>query len=762
MPRLYYYPIGDSYLLVIWVALVLLALLALGPSGGRLSRRQRAGLLALRAAVIALVILAMLRPTVVYTETKKQPATLVVLVDQSKSMTAPDAIGGTTRWKAVCRAVADATPALAKLARSFDLEAYTFDEHTHALKVERGKIPLDENASLDERPEGRQTAIGAALEDVRRHVAGKRLLGVIVLSDFKETALAPRNLPPQTAAARMKQLGYRLFTFGVGQSGGLGQTQDVAVKDLVVNDSPFVKTDLAVIGHVRVDGFVNREIPVRLLFETAPGKMEEVDRQHVTADSDGQLLPAKLSYAPQRTGECKLTLEAVAQEGEQRKTNNQLSTFVDVRKGGLTVLYVEGGLRVEQKFLRRALDASAEMKVDYVRLDARHPETRPGDFAARFRPGKYDVYILGDVDSIAFRGSELQDLAETVNKGAGLIMLGGFHSFAPGGYFDTPLAKVLPVVMDRLDRQNLDEPIRSDLHLPGPLHMRPTEEVGLLHRALMLAGSRAENEALWKKLPPLEGANRFRDVKPGALVLADDGKGHPLLVSQEYGGGGRGGRVLAFAGDSTWRWWMRGFAAADKRFWRQIVLWLARRDESTESNVWIKLEKRRFAPAERVDFTAGANAAANEPIKDADYEVHIVLPDGTRRSLQPMRKGEHIAGSFPGTQASGDYTIEVEARQKGKPVGSKQARFLVPERDLELDDAAADADLMQELAGKTGGESLAPEELSMLIERLLEQSESFDIQREAKQRLWNKWSFFLALVSLLGVEWYLRKRWGLV
>jgi len=537
MLRFYFYPIADSYLLVIAAALVLVALLAIGPSSGRLSPRQRGALVSLRAGVIGLVILAMLRPTVVYTETKKQPATLVVLVDQSKSMTVPDAIGGTTRWKAVCRSMADATPALAKLARSFDLEAYTFDEHTHALKVERGKIPLDENARLEERPEGQQTAIGAALEDVRRHVAGKRLLGVIVFSDGRETALAPRNLPPQTAAARMKQLGYRLFTVAMGQSGGLGQAQDVAVKDLVVNDSVFVKNDLAIIGQIRVDGYVNREIPVRVLFEnppgkregtwdasrgvfvfeTAPGKMEEVRRQSVTADSDGQLLPVKFSYPPQRTGECKLTLEAVPQDDEQVQTNNRLSTFVDVLPGGLTVLYVEGGLRVEQKFLRRALDASADIKVDYVRLDARHPETRPADFAARFRPGKYDVYILGDLDSTAFRTSELQDLAEAVNKGAGLIMLGGFHSFAPGGYFDTPLAKVLPVVMDRLDRQNFDEPIRSDLHLPGPLHMRPTEEVGLLHRALMLAGSRGENEALWKKLPPLEGANRLRDVKPGAL-----------------------------------------------------------------------------------------------------------------------------------------------------------------------------------------------------------------------------------------------------
>ena len=47
-------------------------------------------------------------------------------------------------------------------------------------------------------------------------------------------------------------------------------------------------------------------------------------------------------------------------------------------------------------------------------------------------------------------------------------MLGGFHTYGPGGYYDTALADVLPVVMDRLERQRLDEPVRDDVHLAGP------------------------------------------------------------------------------------------------------------------------------------------------------------------------------------------------------------------------------------------------------------------------------------------------------
>ncbi|HBO42959.1 MAG TPA: hypothetical protein DD670_03300, partial [Planctomycetaceae bacterium] len=68
----------------------------------------------------------------------------------------------------------------------------------------------------------------------------------------------------------------------------------------------------------------------------------------------------------------------------------------------------------------------------------------------------------------------MKDLADAVDRGAGLIMLGGFYTFGPGGYADTPLADVLPIRMSRLDIQNPDEPIRTDMHLEGPTRMRPS------------------------------------------------------------------------------------------------------------------------------------------------------------------------------------------------------------------------------------------------------------------------------------------------
>ncbi len=641
---------------------------------------------------------------------------------------------------------------MTKLQDQFELKAYAFDADVHEVRAERGKL------ALPEKPEGRETAIGAALDDVLRREAGRRLLGVVLLSDGAQRAYAPRDLPPQIAVMRLARLGYSLYTLPFGQSRGLGEARDLAVKDLVVSPSVFVKNELAISGNVRVDGYVNVDIPVRVLFETSPGKMEVVAEQKIRAEADGQLVPIKLSYIPEVPGEHKLTLEAVPQPGELVTTNNDLSTFVNVLKGGLNVLYIEGALRIEQKFIRRALDSSRDIKVDYVRLDLRDLTARPANFADRFKPGKYDAYILGDVDSSAFQAGELADLAECVSRGAGLMMLGGFQTFGPGGYGETPLAKLLPVGMDRLERQAPDEPLREDVQWPGPLRMRPTK-LGLMHFALRLAATPAENEALWSKLPELDGANKFHKLAPGATVLADAGSERPLLVAQDFGAG----RVLAFAGDSTWRWWMGGFESAHKRFWRQIVLWLARKDQTQEGAVSIRMAQRRFMPSQPVEFFVGATSPTGDPIADAEFKAEVVLPDGkTRKPLSLARESEQMVGTFADTQTAGDYAIEVTATVKDQPFGSARARFLVSHQDLELDNASADAATMGALAAMTGGKSLAPEELPELIRSLTEHTEQLDVQRETKKTFWDTWPFFLLLVALLGVEWYLRKRWGLV
>ncbi|HEX3869514.1 MAG TPA: glutamine amidotransferase, partial [Pirellulales bacterium] len=622
-------PIGNIWL-VAGLVVFLGALLVLGPARDKITPGRRRVLVGLRIAVIVLTLLALLRPTLIHTTTTRQPAELIVLADQSRSMQVDDTAGKKTRWDLLRNVLTEAGPTLVGLKDRLEVKGFAFDGQLHPLSLGETGFTLPDEAK------GTETAMGAVLDEMLREESGKRLAGVILLGDGAQRALPPRDMSPQLPARRLADLGYPLYTVPLGQSRGQGQVRDVAVESLFVPSSVFVKNELPAEAVIRADGFVNQVMPVQLLFETSPGEMTPVAAEQIRPRVDGQRMSSTLTYVPIVPGEFKVTMRVPPQPGELVTSNNEMSTFVTVLKGGLNVLYLEGVARIETKFLRRALDASPDIKLDYLRLDAQKPGTKPADFAERFKPGKYDVYIIGDLDSSVFTPAELTQLGADVERGAGLIMLGGFHSFGAGGYGQTPLAGVLPIGIDRLERQNFNEPIRGDLHLAGRPKMRPTQ-IGSTQSLMQLA-ARDRNASAWAELPPLEGANRFRSTKPGAQVLADSAAGEPLLVAKDYGAG----RVLAFAGDSTWHWWMTGHEALHKRFWRQTVLWLARKDASTEGSIAITLESRRFAPIARVEFTLSAHTPQGDIIPDATFTADVLGPDKKPGPVRLRRQGDHM------------------------------------------------------------------------------------------------------------------------
>ncbi|HEY4308218.1 MAG TPA: glutamine amidotransferase [Pirellulales bacterium] len=751
MLRLVLSPVG-GYLLVALAAAVLLGLLALGPGQSRVSQKRRRGLVALRLVIVLLIVLAMLRPTLVWTTISRKPTTVVILADQSRSMQIADAAGDKTRWESLRASLEAAQPELTNLANEIEVKVYTFDAEEHAIDV------VDSPTQWPEKADGSQTAIGWVLDDTLRRETGKRLAGVVLLSDGAQRAVPAKDVPPQTPARRLADLGFPLYAVPFGQARALDQARDVALSDMRAPQVVFVKNEMAIEAVAQLEGFVGQDVVVQLSVETTPGKMEVVDSQRIRAEKNGDRLPIKMKYMPDSAGEKKVTLKAAPQTGELVTTNNEVSTFVTVLDGGLKVLYLNGALQPDIKFLRRSLDASPDMNVDFRTMDARKPETRPKDLDELFEPGRYDVYFIGDLDSVAFTERQLSALAQAVDRGAGLIMVGGFHSFGPGGYAATPLSKVLPVDMDRLERQNFGEAIRADLHLPegSKLTMRPTR-IGQTHSIMQLAPA-AENGKAWEELPALDGANKLDRVQRGATVLAETPDNHPLLIARDFGRG----RVLAFGGDSTWRWCLGGFEAAHKRFWRQVVLWLARKDQSTENSVWVNLDDRRYSPGARVEFTAGARDAHGEPIADATYDVEILRPDGSKASPRMRHTAGEMAGTYPDAQVAGDYTLIVKASVKGALIGSAQARFLVYDQDLELDNPAADRGMMDSLAAMTNGRTVAADQLGELFATIQKQLEQLEVETMVKRTLWDTWPFFLLLIALLGVEWWLRKKWGLV
>ena len=240
---------------------VLVTALSLRPKFGNLTLLRRAGLVGLRFLVVLLTLVAMLRPEFVYTKRTPQRGSLVILVDDSRSMQVKDSLGDESRWASVKSLLSSAAADLAKLAQTWDVSAYRFDVADSSLEIHDGK------ADLPAEPNGEQSALGAAFGDALDRHASERLLGVLLLSDGAQRAVAPHDLPPQTAAERMKAEGIPLYTFTFGKSGG-SERADLAIDDLVTNETIYAEAPTEVHGRLTSRGFANQRVAVKLLWES--------------------------------------------------------------------------------------------------------------------------------------------------------------------------------------------------------------------------------------------------------------------------------------------------------------------------------------------------------------------------------------------------------------------------------------------------------------------------------------------------------------
>ncbi len=750
-------PIFNSSLAAIVIAGVLAVLLFVRPAYRTLSQGQWGTLLALRVAAILLLFTAMLGPTHVSTTSEPQSAVAVILFDQSRSMQLPDASGGASRWEAQQATLKQAEPLLAELSQQLQVKVYGYDARLHPVAWDSGSL------QLPAAPAGVQSDLGSTLHEAVQKELGQRVAAVIVLGDGAQTAPAPQ-IEPYQAARDLARLQYPLYVIPFGPSGGGAQAHDVAIEALQDQYSVFVKNELVVRGLARVRGYAAQAIPVELTVEAADGKPIAVQKTTIQADEEGVQVPFEFTYTPETAGQYKLTVSAAEQTGELVTKNNRLNAFLTVREGGIRVLILRGASLFEQRALRRSLDASPDIEVEDRWIETRRRETWPVDVTRLLGDKKYDVFVLSDLDSSALyaEGSQTENLrllTDAVGAGKGLMMLGGVHSFGPGGYRHTPLTNVLPIQMDRFERQDFGGPFRHDLHLTGPLTMRPVAP----HFITTLA-SAEKNRQVWAALPPLNGANKFVNLSGGAHLLLESTHGARLLVAGQYGQG----RVLAFAGDSTYLWPLHGFEKEHKRFWRQMVLWAAGHDQEQKDDVWIRLARRRFGLGERVPFTLGANSATGETLEDVQFTLEVQGPNGARQSATATRDGEAYAGEIVPPEQSGEYTLVAIARRDGQEVGSSQAKFEVFDQDVELSNPATDHDLLRRMARLTepaGGRALERHELSELLHQLQTLPEQIAVERETRWRLAGSaadaWIFFLVMVGLLIGEWALRKKWGL-
>lgn len=781
-------PIFDSWPLLLLLAVILLGVpLLVVIHGDQLDDRRRHTLLWMRIASAVLLLLAALRPSLLRTDSLPMRATLAVLLDQSRSMTLP-AEDGRERWQVQQEVWETLAPAVSQLDETLELRVLGYSGDVMELPAAQRLRVGDETASAAEAPEGTATDLAAALSGALRAAAGQPLAGVVLVGDGVhnppratrtqategEAAVRPMSTrgataaDPQSIARTLAAMDVPLWSVGIGPPGDADQVRDVEVDELAQTFNVFSGNEFNVDFVLRSRALQGVDLPIRIRLsdETDPAHSVEVATRRYSPSRPTDSASLSIPLIAPAPGSYRLEVEVEPQPGETLLANNSQAAFVDVREGGGRILYLEGQPRPEQTFIRRALRRFPDLEVTYRWIAADKAAQWPVDLSESLRPGKFDIFLIGDLPAEALGAEQLGALAAAVESGSGLVAIGGFQAFAAGGYDRSPLGRVLPIQMSGQTASNA-----AGHQLEGQI--RP--QVTVLHPITTLdpaTGTLAAQQAAWDALAPLTGANRLGSprVAPGVSVLLQSPAEEPLLVIGEYGQG----RVVAFAGDSTWRWWRQGDDVAHRRFWRQMLLWLLDRSDDSDLGLVVELPDRRFEsgqPAHWRVMHTGQNPGAG-------VELQIVAADGATIDVQPsvadvqqdsdQAGGSGMAtleGTIP-TLAPGLY--QFRAVLAGSEVTATKS-FQVLANDRELARPYADLTYLAQLSSQTaasGGASFLPSQVGELLERISELRRTSAAPVVTKYRLGDTpasaWPLFVLLIGLLSAEWILRRRWGLV
>ncbi|HWG41173.1 MAG TPA: glutamine amidotransferase [Gemmataceae bacterium] len=721
------------------------------------TRRRTAMLLALRLSAFLLAALAIMRPALAFAQRNQLRSLLLIVCDYSGSMTIQDESNHQARWELLLQTLRESAPELDRLReeQQVDVRFYKFAGDVVEFQ------PNDAGAA-----DGKRTDTGAMLRALYDGRDGQQPLRyLLLLSDGADNGSA--RTPALAEAGRWRGLPCPIHAFACGNPTTADRQNDVAIVSVATEPALVPsKGKLTVKLGIDAPGFENRTVRVRMFLDNE----EVLARDEVLMLTNGNMVKLECS-APAKSGEVKLRVQVddpkrpdEAPAGDLFPLNNKIETFVTVTKEGVSVLLVDKQRAMEPQFICDALTKDPRIRVTPVWLRGGQTlDANSGDLF-RFDKQQYDVIIVGDVTAAQMRAvspQALQAIEHLVEQGAGFLMLGGYSSFGNSDWQNTPIEKMLPI-----DLSNSKGQVEEDRK------MLPTRD-GLDKFAyiLRLADGKDPKKA-WENLPELEGISRLRKSEKGLqeAVLAVSDKGEPILIAQVYGTG----RVLAFAGDTTHRWIINpDKQRMHSRFWRQVVLWLAKQ-ENAEGSVWIKPDTRRLPAHSDLGFSVGVRSKGGVDLKDGTYTVEVAGPGGVKSSVPTAQTMTEDRGTFIHTDAPGEYLITVHGKatdpSTGEVVqGEQSAHFIVYDEDMEMSRRAADHDFLKKLAAAGGGDYHRVEELPAFLRRM--QTENL-ARNKPKLTLRPDWRtagrsaffplFFLLFVLLLSIEWLLRRRWGMV
>jgi uncharacterized membrane protein len=602
---------------------------------------------------------------------------------------------------------------------------------------------------------GSQSRLGDGVRQVLTELRGEAPTAIVLLTDGQTTDGETLAKAAEYAARK----GVPLYPIGLGDPEA---PRDIELSELLVDDVVFVDDLVRFQPKLTAKGFARQPLTVKLKQKVPtpgdPNATKDLETIRVNAPPDGQATRLEIGHRPRETGMITYIVEVETRPRELQSENNRIEKTINVREERLKVLYVDCEPRYEFRYLKTFLDRERTIELNVV-LQSADPMYSNQDRAAlpTFPSSRddlfaYDVVILGDVEPDFLSSSQMNHLVEFVTeKGGGVLFVAGENN-DPLRYKGTPLERLLPIELTQA---------RNPIAVAGVITaFRPRLTLeGVDNPIFRFGDDKVESSRIWAGLPELQWYFEAPRKKPAAVVLAEhptiqgaDGP-LPLILYQIVGSG----KTMFHAVDDTWRWRFRVGDRYFGRFWTQTIRFLARSKILGQKKAEIQTERRRYLRNQPIEIKVRFPNPADAP---GSGEVNVEIEHkghGSRRmTLKAVKENRNLfEGIIPQT-VEGEY----EVRLLPPPVlegGLPSTTFGVDPPAGERERTQMNEPELIRAAATSGGKFYTPSDADSLLKDL-PKPQQVPLDTDPPIPLWNTWPILVLFLTLLVMEWVLRKR----